>query len=70
MLTCQLVSTGRPVMVILYGVRRGRGGGRSLGWYGSRREPLANCTMRRSPMNWVPSVTLKRLSQLKRRTEI
>ena len=61
-LTCQLVSTGRFAILIRYGVRRGRGGTRSLGVkFSLRRDPRANCTMRRSPIKSEPSVHVRDL---------
>lgn len=56
-LTCQLVSNGRPVMVIRWTVRRGLGAMRGPASYPSRGRvaPRANCTTRRSPMNSEPS---------------
>lgn len=57
LLTCQLVS-GRPEIIIRKIVRRGRGRfGRSVGAgkFSLRRGPLANCTVRRSPLKSLPS---------------
>lgn len=56
-LTCQLVSAGRPVILIRNAVRLGRGAVRS--WRAKfslrGRDPRANCTTSRSPMKSDPS---------------
>lgn len=57
MLTCQLVSPGRPVICIRWAVRRGRGCGRSGGPANSLRwrAPRANWTVKRDPLRSDPS---------------